>query len=424
MKFTYKTAEEIGKMSAEEQNKYLADKQTHETEVRKQEITDAIDPVQKDVTAIKKTQDETSKDVSSIKDEVKSIGEQVKSIGSAGMWEDVSSVIEKHITENHEAIKSAFKTRGTFELDEEIMKVVGIVTTANGTLPTALPVNYVAQTAGVPNVRLRRPNLLDYVNTYNTNQKSLPYIEAVPGEGEFAVVAEGAEKPQLDIDWVTRWAEPQKFAGWIKVTEEAIEDIPRLRDLIVNYLREKHDLFKESVVYTAINAAATTFVGTGGIAGTVTMPTIMDVVNALQLQIINTPNYTDEPDFFGDVVLMNVTDFYKYFGAAKDAFGRPLFENGYQGGRTFNYNGYTFVATTRIAAGSIILMDSTKVDVTTYSPYRVEIGWVNDDFIKNQFVILGESRGHIVIKNHDKRAFVKGSIGTIITAITAPEETP
>ena len=26
MKFTYKTAEEIGKMSADEQNKYLADK--------------------------------------------------------------------------------------------------------------------------------------------------------------------------------------------------------------------------------------------------------------------------------------------------------------------------------------------------------------------------------------------------------------
>ena len=185
-------------------------------------------------------------------------------------------------------------------------------------------------------------------------------------------------------------------------------------------MREKHDLFKESVVYTYIAANSTTFVTPSPLADSVLMPTIMDVVNAMQLQIINTPNYTDEPDFFGDVVLMNVADFYKYFGAAKDAFGRPLFENGYQGGRTFNYNGYTFVATTRIAAGSIELMDSTKIDVTTYSPYRVEIGWVNDDFIKNQFVILGESRGHIVIKNHDKRAFVKGVIATIIADIEKP----
>lgn len=420
MKFEYKSAEEISKMSAEEQNKYLADKTTHEANVRKDEIEKAVKPVKEDVAAIKTSQEDSAKDVSAIKEELRSIGEQVKS-NTSGMWDNVAEVVEKHITENHEKIKSAFKMHGKFELDSEVMKAVGIVTTANGTLPVALPANYAAERMGVPNVRLRRPNLLDYVNTYNTNQKSLPYIEAVPGEGDFAVVAEGASKPQLDIDWVTRWAEPQKFAGWIKVTEEAIEDIPRLRDLIVNYLREKHDLFKESQVYAAINTAATAFVTTGGVAGTVVMPTIMDVVNALQLQIINTPNYTDEPDFFGDVVLMNVVDFYKYFGAAKDTFGRPLFEKGYQGGRTFNYNGFTFVATTRVTAGNIILMDSTKVDVTTYSPYRVEIGWVNDDFIKNQFVILGESRGHIVIKNHDKRAFVKGSIATILTAITAPE---
>jgi len=420
MKFTYKTAEEIGKMSADEQNKYLADKNTHELEVRKEEIEKAVKPVQADVTAIKTAQTKAGEDITAIKETVKSIEESQKS-GSGVNWENVSSLVEKHITENHEAIKTAFKTRGSFELSEEVMKAVGIVTTANGTLPTALPINYVAQTAGVPNVRLRRPNLLDYVNTYNTNQKSLPYIEAVPGEGDFAVVAEGGLKPQLDIDWVTRWAEPQKFAGWIKVTEEAIEDIPRLRDLIVNYLREKHDLFKESVVYTYIAANSTTFVTPSPLADSVLMPTIMDVVNAMQLQIINTPNYTDEPDFFGDVVLMNVADFYKYFGAAKDAFGRPLFENGYQGGRTFNYNGYTFVATTRIAVGSIELMDSTKIDVTTYSPYRVEIGWVNDDFIKNQFVILGESRGHIVIKNHDKRAFVKGVIATIMADIEKPE---
>ena len=419
MKFEKKSLAEIAGMSAEDQEKYMAAKETHDTEVREKALKAALEPLGISVKTIEDAQKATSTDIDAIKETVKSIEESQKS-GFGVNWENVSSLVEKHITENHEAIKTAFKTRGSFELSEEVMKAVGIVTTANGTLPTALPINYVAQTAGVPNVRLRRPNLLDYVNTYNTNQKSLPYIEAVPGEGEFAVVAEGGVKPQLDIDWVTRWAEPQKFAGWIKVTEEAIEDIPRLRDLIVNYLREKHDLFKESVVYTYIAANSTIFVTPSPLADSVLMPTIMDVVNAMQLQIINTPNYTDEPDFFGDVVLMNVADFYKYFGAAKDAFGRPLFENGYQGGRTFNYNGYTFVATTRISAGSIELMDSTKIDVTTYSPYRVEIGWVNDDFIKNQFVILGESRGHIVIKNHDKRAFVKGVIATIIADIEKP----
>lgn len=394
-----------GEKQMELQNEYLGEIEKQvENSVSKEKLDEII----------KEAAEKREKEVKEINEELKVLKEEMKSTTTVN-WNNVSEKVEKFIAENHDKIKSAFKTKGTIEIDEEIIKAVGIVTTANGTLPVALPVNYVAQTAGVPNMRLRRPNLLDYVNTYSTNQKSLPYIEAVPGEGEFAIVAEGGVKPQLDINWVTRWAEPQKFAGWIKVTEEAIEDIPRLRDLIVNYLKDKHDLFKEGVVYTYIAANSTAFVTGGPLSGSVKMPTIMDVVNALQLQIINTPNYTDEPDFFGDVVLMNVSDFYKYFGAAKDAFGRPLFENGYQGGRTFNYNGYTFVATTKIPVGSIELMDSTKIDVTTYSPYRVEIGWVDDDFIKNQFVILGESRGHIFIKNHDKRAFVKGSIATIIS---------
>lgn len=84
------------------------------------------------------------------------------------------------------------------------------------------------------------------------------------------------------------------------------------------------------------------------------------------------------------------------------------------------YNGLRFISTKQVTAGNIIVLDSTKVDVTEYMPYETKIGWVNDDFIKNQFVILGESRGHIYIKNHDKRAFVKGSISTIITALTKP----
>ena len=405
--FTYKSAEELEAMSAEEQTKYVADMKAYEKAQREIEIKEATK-------GLVEGQVKLENQVKEVAESITSLEETIKTMGNTN-WDDVSKRIEDYLTENHEQIKAVYRNKGVFD----ISKAVGTVTTANGTLPTALPANFVAERQGVPNIALRRPSLLDYVNTYSTNQKSLPYIEAVPGEGSFAVVAEGAEKPQLDIDWVTRYATPLKFAGYIKVTEEAIEDIPRLRDLIVNYLKDKHDLFKEAQVFSYINTNATAFVTGGALSGSVTMPNIMDVVNAMQLQIVNTPNYTDEPDFMGDLVLLNIADFYKMFGTAKDAFGRPLFESGYQGGRTFQYNGYTFIASTLVTAGDIILMDSRKIDVTTYSPYRVEIGWVNDDFIKNQFVILGESRGHIFIKNHDKRAFVKGTIATILADIKA-----
>lgn len=383
-----------------------------------------LETVKTDLEALKgleaKLTGEQTKQYEKLKEDINIIKDSLNFTGNTG--ETLFSIVDKWVSENHEEMKAAFKTgKGTITL-EGIEKAVGIVTTANGTLPVALPANYVAEREGVPNVAFRRPNLLDYVRTYSTNQKSLPYIEAVPGEGDFAVVAEGALKPQLDLDWVTNYVTPEKYAGWIKVTDEVIEDIPRLRDMIVNYLRDKHDLFKERRVFTYIDTNSTAYVTGGPLAGSVLTPTIMDVVNALQLQIINSPNYIDEPEFLGTVVLMNIVDFYKYFGAAKDALGRPLYADGYQAGRTFNYNGFTFVASTLPAAGVVYLYDSTKIDVTTYIPYHVEIGWVNDDFIRNQFVILGESRGHIFIREHDKRAFVKATIADVIADIEKPEE--
>lgn len=417
--FKYKNQEELEKMSAEELKQYHADMKAHEKSEREKEIKEATENVEKNISAkIEDAQKKTDEQMKELSDDFNALAEKLRGVDS---MVDVNKVVEDFITDNHDAIKSAFKS-GNGKID--ISKAVGIVTTANGTLPTALPANFVAERDGVPNVRLRRPTLLDHVNTFSTNTVSLPYVEAIPGEGDFAVVAEGGTKPQLDLDWVTRFVTPTKFAGWIKVTEEAIDDIPRLRDMIVNYLRSKHDLFKEKQVFTYINTTATAYVTGGSLSGSVSMPTIMDVVGAIQSQIINTPNYVDEPNFMGDTVLMNDSDFFKYFGFAKDALGRPLYDNGYQVGNTFRLNGFTFVATGLVTAGNIIVYDSTKIDVTTYIPYNVEIGWVNDDFIKNQFVILGESRGHIYIKNHDKRAFVKGSISAIMTDIEKVTPTP
>ena len=159
-----------------------------------------------------------------------------------------TELVDKWLTDNFDTLKKNYDAKaGTLTL-EGIDKAVGNMTSANITLPTALPTGLVAETQGVPNVALRRPTVLDNVNTFRTSQKTLTYVEAIAGEGDFAVVAEGASKPQLDIDFVERFVQPTKFAGWVKVTDELIEDYPRMRDVIVNYLLEKHNLFKEAQV--------------------------------------------------------------------------------------------------------------------------------------------------------------------------------
>lgn len=358
-------------------------------------------------------------------DALKEVVKQFKDKNSTNETpKSLTQVVDKWLSENYEAIKANYKKGdGKIELTG-LEKAVGTMTSANITLPVALPTGLIAEEQGVPRVSLRYPLISDHVNSFRTNQKTLTYVEASAGEGDFAVVAEGGLKPQLDIDFVERFVQPTKFAGWIKVTDELIEDYPRMRDTIVTYLVEKHNLFKEAQILAYMNTNSTAYVPvTNPLSKGVLMPNIMDVVAALQSQILNSPNYTDEADFMGDTILMNRGDFFLMFGAAKDALGRPLYAQGYQANRVFSYNGYTFVASSKIPAGTIYAYDSRKIDVTSYIPYHVQIGMVNDDFIKNQYVILGESRGHIYIKEHDKRAFVKGTISTILADIEKPAPT-
>ena len=194
--FKYKNQEELEKMSADELKEYHTDMKAYEKSEREKEIKEATDNVEKNISAkIEDAQKKTDEQMKELSDDIDSLVEKLKTVDSST---DVNKMVDDFILENHKTIKEAFKNRtSTVKLPENIVKAVGTVTTANGTLPTAFPSNFYAQTAGVTNVALSRPTILDHVNTYNTNSVTLPYIEAVPGEGDFAIVAEGGTKPQL-----------------------------------------------------------------------------------------------------------------------------------------------------------------------------------------------------------------------------------
>jgi hypothetical protein len=80
----------------------------------------------------------------------------------------------------------------------------------------------------------------------------------------------------------------------------------------------------------------------------------------------------------------------------------------------------TIVPDEFVPVGKILVADMSKYNTTDYMGYTVKIGYVNDDFIKNQFVILGESRFHAFVKKLDEQAFVYDTIATVKTAITKP----
>ena len=105
--------------------------------------------------------------------------------------------------------------------------------------------------------------------------------------------------------------------------------------------------------------------------------------------------------------------------SAKTADGVPL----YPTASLFNQvviGGNLIIPEESIPTGKVFIADMSKYNTTDYEGYNVTIGWVNDDFIKNQFVILGESRMHAFVKKLDEQAFIYDDIATIKTAITKP----
>lgn len=350
--------------------------------------------------------------------EVKEEKETSKSSGFYG-------AINKAIQDNYEKITKAFKD-GSGIVEFEV-KDVADITTANGV--NTLPPNITGtQQAPLSNVNLRDFDVTPLTTNINTSLAAYPYTEAKPKDGDYTFVAEGTEKPQIDLTWETNYAKPVKAAAWLRLTEEAVQDVAGLQSVANDFLRKKHNIKKSKGILfgdgISPNPKGATEYGrafvAGDMAGAVANPNFMDVVNACITDIATTHNYEDEMPYMANLVLINPIDFYIQLVSAKTADGIPL----YPTASLFNQvviGGVTIRPEETIPSGKIFVCDMTKYNTTNYKPYVVKIGWINDDFIKNQFVILAESRFHAFVKKLDEQAFIYDDIATVKAAIAVAE---
>lgn len=407
-----------------------------------QDINLSIEALKKDLGNAVKTEDfkavektlndfiEANKDIdfTALKSELSDISEQLGAIKEkvigAPSHSTMKGVIDAFITEKHTEIKDIFKA-GSGSVAIDVDKAVGTMTTGSATPVGTVPDYFYQQYAPAPNVNLRQDSIMSRVTTLQTSLAAYPYTETLPKDGDFAFLAEAEVKPEIDFTIETRFETPKKVAAWIKLTEESVTDIIGLQSIATDLLFKKHNRKKAKGILNgdgiAPNPKGATAYGrlfsAGALANTVDNPNIMDVINAAVTDIFTTHNYTDEMSYMANIAMLSPVDFFINFVAAKDGFGHPLYP---QAG-LFNMvviGGVLIVPDEDIASGKVFVADLSKYNVTNYVPYSVRIGWVNDDFIKNQFVILGESRFHAFVKRLDQQAFIYDDIATIKTAIT------
>ncbi|MDV3749302.1 hypothetical protein CMU21_15830 [Elizabethkingia anophelis] len=415
MKFEKKTAAEIAAMSAEEQEKYIAAKEANDKDVRAKEIDDALAPL------IKSLKD-SNKDVSDIAEIVNQIKEEAKSFNGLVVSE---ANFLKTIGEKAEEIKEIYN-QGSGQIEIMVVpKAVGPIMSSSGTY-TQLPALMATQLNPLQRIDLDILDIESEVTSMDTDLSVYTYAYAVPKDGKYDFQTEGEAKKQIDFTWKNGSSSALTFAAWERLTEQAVQDVKGLMNVATGYLKDRHDYDKALAVVFGNDANdikgivdyAKPFTA-GDLAASVEKPLITDIVGAGILSVRSRRNYPGERPFNPNVAYMNPVDFFKEYTAKKDNYGKPLFPTA--------QNGYVIIGNTvikerfEIPSGKILIADLKKVKLFNYKPYTVRIGWVNDDFIKNQFVMLGESRFHLIIQPLDEAAFLYDDIATIKTAITKPE---
>jgi len=340
---------------------------------------------------------------------------------------------------NHESIQSLFKS--AFGRDGlvndlqkaynnnsslEVFKAVGTVTTGNVTTSSGGDALFDMINADQINtMRLRNQFIEDFCTVTRTNKPVYTYVDYLPKEGNVRFTGEGGTKTELDLKAEVRTITPKKAAGWTRLTEESITDVPRLKseakvNIFKKYLlmRQNGILFGNGMNNTpvGITTLVPAFNAATWTGGKKVTPNLYDAIVAAKNQIELAANYTDDIDYYPNVVFLNPTDYNAILIKQDDK--TYTFSN-VNGNKLMNVDGITVVPKKEIPTGKMLIGDFTKLEIINYIDYNVKVGWVNDDFIKNQFVILGEGRFYVLLRELDKKAFVYDDIAIIIAGISA-----
>jgi HK97 family phage major capsid protein len=252
----------------------------------------------------------------------------------------------------------------------------------------------------------RRPRVADLIPITETNVPGTRYMEETSFTNNAAAVAEGATKPESALQLTERFLGMSKIATSLPVTEEQMDDIPQIRDYINNrlglmwMLEEDRELLLGSgtlpEMYGFLNKTGVQTVTKGA----------LDDFSAVLKAIVQ----VEETVGFADVngVVFHPLDFFA-FRTKQDGTGRFIMGDPSAVGDGTIW-GKTPVRTPVMTQGNILLGDfNTYSQILRKMGMTFRVGYVNDQFLKNQMTILVEGRELLIIYRANAFAIVTGT---------------
>jgi len=364
-------------------------------------------------TAQKKSGEEAQKELDQLQSELVKLKEQGMGAGEA-MGRSVQGMLEKDLKEDEDfqtyaKNKSGIKAK-SFEL--KTMTFSGNTT------------GQVVDNAYVPGIfgpARRRNRIRQFLAQGTMSGDRVPFLKGTAATSGAAVVQEAATKPETTKDLSVQYAEAEKIAHHIRVSEEMLNDIPALSTFLTQQgVEDLYDIEDQQLLYgngsNQINGL------TNGADVLTAADTSLSVASADKndihpfmavLQALATKEY------MGDLFLLNPVDYYNTIAAVdadKQFLNRLGFNVGANGELTIA--GVRTGVTTAITSGDLFGAEIRKA-ATMYQRTGLSVRFFDqdqDNAIKNLVTVVIEER--VALTKQYPDAVFYDSISDINAAIS------
>lgn len=390
--FTYKTEEELQKMTSQERDQYAAEKRVFEAAEAQKAINKAIEPL-------------TAK-LESANSTISELEETVAQLKEAGQ---VSKAPTNHYEANSmavvDAIKADFEKLSKVGLESKshriATKVVGNMSGAGNVTPAS----GIVQTYR-PGVALgpdRKVHFRDLVRlTSSATGQYVFYRENTPaGEGAIAFqVTHNTAKSQIDYDYTKVTVALEYLAGYATVARQMMEDLPWLTGALPDELLRDFYKQEDTEFYTLLSAAATAGVS----AATEVAERIIDFVTQVENADYSVSAIVISPTDWGNIL--------KTIGATAGPYSLPgafaIAPNG-----DISFAGIPVIKATWIEVDKVLVGDWSRTEIVQASGLNLDFSFENGtNFIINAVTAKIEQREGLAILRPN--AFVFGDLGLVV----------
>jgi HK97 family phage major capsid protein len=275
----------------------------------------------------------------------------------------------------------------------QILKSVLVNTGTSGASPeTGFPTIGVELPGGPFGFTHRRLSILSALTSIPVTSAKVEFPKLTDNTDNAQVQAdEGAAKASTDLGFIMEILPMATIAHYVTASKQVLADSPLLVEFI-----------NQVMLFSALKRFENLIVSGNGttdkVSGLLTQGTTYVPAKGHASDMIGeTIASLTSLGFTPNLVIMNAFDYFDII-SARDANGRYL-AGGWSAASPTSLWGVPTVPTAALAAGTAIAMDTTVVRVLDREEANLQVGFQNDNFVKNEVTLLAELRGNLAVQN-------------------------